>query len=267
MLPSAPAVIASLFLVLFLLERLYPLRKTKRSRLAKRILVNIVLSALALFVASWSVKPLAEYSMTWASGGQIGLLYQFELPLWLEAAIGFLLMDLSFYYWHRLNHSIPLLWRFHLAHHIDPELDCTTSFRFHFVEVAYSCVFRVAQILIIGVSPALYLAYEMIFQASTLLHHSNIRLPIIFERFLNLFIVTPRMHGIHHSQVKEHTNANYSVIFRWWDSMHKTLKLDVPQESIKIGIHGYNQIKDNHPVNVLRIPFLKQRAYWRKKDG
>src|SRR4029453_13648984 len=111
----------------------------------------------------------------------------------------------SFYYWHVANHKVALLWRFHNVHHMDPELDVSPGFRFPFGEVFLSTFFRVAQVGLLGISFASFAAYELVFQANTLFHHSNTRLPIRLERFLNAILVTPRMHGIHHSQVRRET--------------------------------------------------------------
>jgi len=109
--------------------------------------------------------------------------------------------------------------------------------------------------------------YELVFQAGTLFHHSNLRMPIRFERLLNRLVVTPRMHGIHHSQVQRETNSNFGVIFSWWDRLHRTLGLNIPQSKIEIGIAGYALPEDNKLWRTLVMPLLKQRDYWRKSDG
>jgi sterol desaturase/sphingolipid hydroxylase (fatty acid hydroxylase superfamily) len=150
---------------------------------------------------------------------------------------------------------------------VDPDLDVSTSFRFHFGEVLYSLGFRVVQVYLIGVSLFTYLVYELVFQCATMFHHSNVRLPITVERVLNNIVVTPRMHGIHHSIVRDETNSNYSVIFRWWDRMHGTLKLNVNQSDVVIGVPAYLRPEDNKFWNLLAQPFRKQREYWRLRDG
>lgn len=176
-------------------------------------------------------------------------------------------MDLSFYYWHLLNHRVPVLWRFHNVHHMDPDLDITTALRFHFGELALSAGFRVVQIVAIGVSPVTYAVYEVVFQANTLLHHSNVRLPIRLERPLNKLLVTPRMHGIHHSQVEREANSNYGVVFPWWDRLHRTLGLNVPQSALTIGVPAYSEPGDNRLWAAIVQPFRRQRDYWRRPDG
>jgi sterol desaturase/sphingolipid hydroxylase (fatty acid hydroxylase superfamily) len=80
-------------------------------------------------------------------------------------------------------------------------------------------------------------------------------------------LVTPRMHGIHHSQVRRETNSNYGVVFPWWDRLHRTLGLNIPQAKIQIGIPGYAGPEDNKFWRIFLMPFVKQRDYWRKGDG
>lgn len=252
--------------LLFLLERLVPLRAAK-ARLLGRLLVNLTFSALALAAATLLIGPAVEASFGTLAERRLGLLGLLRLPAPLAAVVGFLAMDLSFYYWHLLNHRVPFLWRFHNVHHLDPDLDVSTALRFHFGELAFSAGFRIVQILAIGVTPWLYAAYELVFQANTLFHHSNVRLPIRFERGLNRVLVTPRMHGIHHSQIQRETNSNYGVVFPWWDRLHRTLGLNVPQSAITIGVAGYSRPEDNRLWQALWIPFRRQRDYWRHPDG
>jgi len=121
--------------------------------------------------------------------------------------------------------------------------------------------------LLIGADPMTYAIYETVFNAETMFHHSNIRLPLKMERWLNKAIVTPRMHGIHHSAVGRETNSNYSVIFPWWDRLNRTLVLNVRQSSIRIGVPGYLEEQDNRFRNLLIMPFIKQKRYWCFADG
>jgi sterol desaturase/sphingolipid hydroxylase (fatty acid hydroxylase superfamily) len=225
------------------------------------------ISALAFFVAAVLVRPAALATLHWANAKTFGVIYLLPLPPLFAFALSFLLMDLGFYYWHIANHRIPFLWRFHNVHHIDPDLDVSTGFRFHFGEVTMSVAFRVVQVSLIGLSGWAFAAYELVFQANTLFHHSNLRLPIRFERLLNKVLVTPRMHGIHHSQVQRENNSNFGVVFPWWDRVHRTLGLNIAQAEIAIGIAGYSQPDDNQLQNALLMPFRKQRDYWRRADG
>jgi sterol desaturase/sphingolipid hydroxylase (fatty acid hydroxylase superfamily) len=263
---AGPKVAAGIFLLLLAVETLYPLRRRKRER-AGRYVVNFVLTAAAFAVGTFVVRRTALLLAYSGESSGFGLLRLFDMPFGARLVAGFLLMDLTFYYWHRANHEVGLLWRFHNVHHVDQDLDVTTSFRFHFVEVLYSTGFRAAQVWLLGVSPLTYAAYELVFTCETAFHHSNLRLPVGVERLINKVIVTPRMHGIHHSAVKDETNSNYSVVFRWWDALHGTLRLGVRQSDITIGVPAYQGLEDNRVLGLAALPFADQRDYWRFPNG
>lgn len=254
------------FALLFVAERMRPLRQTTQPR-GGRLVTNGLVVAMALGVAAVTVSPTITGLLRWTRHAEFGLLRLAGLPSPLALVAGILLLDLSFYWWHRLNHALPLLWRFHNVHHIDPGLDSTTAFRFHAVEIAYSTVFRAAQIALIGPSVSTVVLYELLFVSGTLFHHSNMRLPLGLERMLNFVLVTPRMHGVHHSTIRDETNSNYSVVFRWWDQVHGTLRLNVPQDDIRIGVAAYDRTDDNAPLSVLTLPFKQQRDYWHTTHG
>jgi hypothetical protein len=109
--------------------------------------------------------------------------------------------------------------------------------------------------------------YELVFQANSLFHHSNVRLPIRMERLLNLVAVTPRMHGVHHSQVRDETNSNYSVVFSCWDRLHRTLGLNIPQSDIVIAVPAYSDPRTTGSGMISLLPFRPQRDCWRPQDG
>ena len=181
--------------------------------------------------------------------------------------MGLVLMDLTFYWWHRANHRFFLLWRFHGVHHLDPDLDVTTATRFHFGEVLYSTGFRVLQVGLLGVDAFTYLLYEVAYQAANMFQHANLRLPLFLERVLNKILVTPRMHGIHHSVVSEEVGSNFSVVFRWWDALHHTLKLNIPQQDIVIGVAGYLSPEHNRFWPLVVLPLRFSKNYWLWPDG
>ena len=213
------------------------------------------------------VRPAVEASFARLVEPPFGLTHWIPLPAPAQGVLAFLRMDLSFYYWHVLNHRVPLFWRFHNVHHLDPDLDVSTALRFHFGELAFSAAFRIAQILVIGVSPWAYAAYEVVFQANTLFQHGTVRLPIRVERALDKLLVTPRMHGVHHSRVRRETNSNYGVVLPWWGRLHQTLGLDVPQADVTIGVPGTSKPEDNGLWNAVCHPFRRQRDYWSLPDG
>lgn len=259
-------VIGLAYVSFFLLERARPLRRPKQ-RLLPRLVVNIVISATAFATAAALVEPAAGAMLDFTAARSFGLIPLLGLTGVLHIVAAFLLLDLSFYYWHVANHRVALLWRFHNVHHIDPDLDVSTAFRFHFGEIGLSAGFRAAQVVLIGPSLTAYLIYEAVFQLGTLFHHSNVRMPLALERGLNLMLVTPRMHGIHHSDIREENLSNFGVVFPWWDRLHRTLRLNTPQARVTIGIPGYSGPGDNAVAHVLVMPFRPQRDYWQGSQG
>lgn len=260
------SVVAALYLTFFLMERFSPLRVATRS-LWSRLLVNVIVSALAFAAAAVTVRPAVAQVLGLSPEHEIGLLALFELPVAIEFGIAFLLFDWSFYWWHRANHRVPLLWRFHHVHHVDPDLDVTTAFRFHVGEIGFSAAFRVVQVVLIGPAAWMYFAYELVFQAGTLFHHSNMKLPVGVERVLNWVLVTPRMHGVHHSHYHDETDSNYSTVLSWWDRLHRSVRLNVQQREIEVGVPGYSLPGDNQVWTLLTMPFRRQRPYWQRPDG
>jgi sterol desaturase/sphingolipid hydroxylase (fatty acid hydroxylase superfamily) len=120
--------------------------------------------------------------------------------------------------------------------------------------------------MLFGITPMTLMIFFIAFEAAALFHHSNWRLPIKLERFLNLIIVTPRMHGIHHSIVQRETNSNWGTIFCWWDKFHGTLRRDIPQNALTIGVAAYREEQELTIGRLLALPFRKQRP-WRLPSG
>jgi sterol desaturase/sphingolipid hydroxylase (fatty acid hydroxylase superfamily) len=250
----------------FWLERRRPLRPRAQS-LQERLKTNAGMAGLAMLVMRAALLPAVLAMASWAELGGFGLAQMAPVPDLARGVLAFLLMDYTTYFWHRLNHVVPFLWRFHRVHHTDLDLDVSTAFRFHFGEMLLSVGARSLQITIIGVGPMIALAWEAAELAATEFHHSNIRLPIRLERALNRVLVTPRMHGIHHSIVEGETNSNWSVVFSWWDRAHRTGRLNVPQGSITIGVPAYRDAAELRLASLLKMPFAVQRPTWTLPSG
>ncbi len=225
------------------------------------------MAGLAALVMRGAVLPAVLVVAGWIERHEVGLAPMTPVPDVARAALAFVLMDYTTYLWHRLNHVVPFLWRFHRVHHTDLALDVSTAFRFHVGELSLSVGARALQITLIGVGPTVALVWETVELAATAFHHSNLRLPIGVERALNRVLVTPRMHGIHHSIVEAETNSNWSVLFSWWDRVHRTVRLNVPQEAIAIGLPAYRDPTELRFVRLLAMPFAPARAAWMLPSG
>ncbi|MCI0748811.1 MAG: sterol desaturase family protein [Verrucomicrobia subdivision 3 bacterium] len=172
----------------------------------------------------------------WAEDHQVGLLHWARLPAWAHLAGVFVLVDLWMYVWHRLNHRVPFLWRFHRVHHSDPKVDVTTANRFHLGEIVLSCMLRVPVIALVGVRLWELALYEAAMFAVVQLHHANISLPARLDRWLRMIIVTPFMHKVHHSNWQPETDSNYSSLFSFWDRVFRTFRLRKDPHSLCFGL-------------------------------
>ena len=263
---KAVPVLMAAGLLLFVAETRRQLRKRTRPR-GERMVTNTLVSLPSFSLLQLLLLPVMVKMAEESRRKKFGLTYRFSAPITLKTAIAFLLLDYSNYGWHVLMHRVPFLWRFHLVHHSDQDLDLTTAFRFHFGELIASVFSRGAAVFLIGPSPLLLLVYEGIFEGATQFHHSNWKLPFRLEKALNKVVVTPRMHGIHHSVVKQETDSNYSVIFSFWDRLHQTIRLNVPQDLVVIGVPSYSNPAELTAGYLLKMPFTKIRPWHAPTDA
>ena len=200
-------------------------------------------------------RPVTQRLTQLVERKQWGLVKRLRLPVWLEVILSVVLLDYTLYVWHVLTHKVPWLWRFHQVHHVDLDLSTTTALCFHFAELILSVPWRAAQVVAIGASSLALSVWQTTTLLAILFHHSNVHLPLKVERWLCRFIVTPRMHGIHHSMVREETDTNWSTILAFPDYLHQTLKLNVPQQAITIGVPAYRQPRELTLWHIITMPF------------
>jgi sterol desaturase/sphingolipid hydroxylase (fatty acid hydroxylase superfamily) len=246
-------------------ERRRPLRRAVEPRTPHDLRNLAVLAASALtlrLLEKPAVEPLAEL----VERRRWGLLKLARLPAPVETALALLLLDYTLYVWHVLTHRLRWLWRFHLVHHVDLDLTASTALRFHFAEMALSVPWRAAQVALLGVSPRALSIWQTGLLLSILFHHSNLHLPPALERRLVRLVVTPRMHGVHHSAKPEEAGSNWSSGLTAWDWLHGTLKLDAPQEAIVIGVPAYREPRDVTLGRLLAMPFGAQPPTWQWPD-
>jgi sterol desaturase/sphingolipid hydroxylase (fatty acid hydroxylase superfamily) len=239
---------------LFVVERLRPLRR-RREPGAARVGRNAAIGLLAGATTALWEMPIVAPVQQLAERRRLGLLRTLPLPRTLRRVLGFLLLDYTLYLWHWLNHRSAFLWRFHAVHHVDLDLDSTTGVRFHFGELTLAAGFRAAQILLIGVDRGTLRLWQQMLVLSVSFHHSNLELPVELEQRLARVLVTPRMHGVHHSIRPDETDANYSSLLSWWDRLHRSLRIDVLQAGITIGVRGFNTPDDVTLAKSLALPF------------
>jgi sterol desaturase/sphingolipid hydroxylase (fatty acid hydroxylase superfamily) len=248
-------VVGAVFGAVFLLERRRPLRQRVDRRVAVRASRNAVLGGSALIVSAGVEWLVVRHVGRWAQRHRVGLLRAAPLSPAFARLVGFLLLDYSIYVWHLLNHRVPWLWRFHLVHHADRDLDASTGLRFHFGELALTSLLRAVQVVVIGADPRTIQLWQRLLTASVLFHHGNLRLPLAAERVMARVLVTPRMHGIHHSEVRQEADSNYASLLSVWDRLHGTLRLNVAQDAIVIGVPGLDRPEQLTLGRMLLLPF------------
>jgi sterol desaturase/sphingolipid hydroxylase (fatty acid hydroxylase superfamily) len=243
-------------------ENRRPLRQPTQSK-SRRDLRNVAVAMMSAAAIRLTEKPVASALTGLVHRKNWGVVKWMRLPAWLEVAAAAVLLDYTLYIWHVLTHKVDFLWRFHEVHHADLDLDATTALRFHFVEMVLSVPWRAAQILVIGASPLSLSVWQTATLVEIMFHHSNVELPLELERWLSRLIVTPRMHGIHHSIVREETDSNWSTILSFPDYLHRTLRLNVPQRAITIGVPAYRDPEELELGEILVMPFGHRRETWR----
>ncbi|OUJ73215.1 sterol desaturase family protein [Hymenobacter crusticola] len=259
----ATPVLAVVAVAVFVGEVVRPLRRRTRPR-GKRWPVNVGLAAPSLVGMRLTLLP-AMVGLTQLAARQRWGLHRLRLPEPVRLLAELLVLDYVAYSWHRLLHA-PFLWRFHRVHHIDLDMDLSTGWRFHAGEMLASIPYRGGVTALVGVRPGTLLAYEVVFEACTAFHHSNWRLPITLERRLTHFFVTPRVHGIHHSVVHRETQSNFGVVLTLWDRLHRTWRVNVPQQELTIGVPAHPDPAEDTVSHLLRLPLEPLRP-WARPNG
>jgi sterol desaturase/sphingolipid hydroxylase (fatty acid hydroxylase superfamily) len=242
------AVVAAWFALLFVAERWRPAVVPHLAEPPWRRLVrNAVLWGVNALLSPLVVVPVSAYAAAHALPWR---------PLWWGGPGGLvadlLLLDFLIYWWHRANHVVPLLWRFHAVHHYDRFLDTTSAVRFHFGEVLLSAAARAAVIVLLAIPLSSVLAFEALVLIAALFHHSNLRLPAALERALSRLVVTPSIHWVHHHRVRADTDSNYSAILSVWDPLFASRSPHRRMPDMAIGVEA----REERPLpGLLVAPF------------
>lgn len=203
----------------------------------RRWLGNLALGGLASLLLAF--LPLASMAVAaqWAAVHHFGLMNQLALPPWLAGTLAFVALDLAIYLQHRTLHTVPLLWRLHRVHHLDPMLDVSSGLRFHPFEAVASALFKVGVVAILGTPPLATLVYAVALNLSSLITHANIRLPAALDGALRRLLITPSLHRIHHSDMPGEVQCNYGTLLNVWDRLFGSwLAVSAAGESIRIGL-------------------------------
>lgn len=254
------SVFLGMFALMALAEAWHPARQAALSRKVRwqGNLAMLVLGALAARI----VLPATLVGVAWwARDNSLGLFNLLSAHPVIAIAVSMLLLDLAIYWQHRLFHTVPLLWRLHHVHHADSLVDSTTGLRFHPLEIVISLFIKGSVIIALGAPAIAVIAFEVALNAFSIFNHANIRLPQKLDDRLGYFIITQRLHRIHHSQHKRETNSNYGFSLTWWDRLFGsfTPRAAQPDETLDIGQRDVPASKANAGViALLSMPFKRR---------
>ncbi|MEQ8860978.1 MAG: sterol desaturase family protein [Pseudomonadales bacterium] len=221
--------------LLLVVERILPFRRLPGD--AARLRTNAALTLLA--VLSLGIVPVSFIGAAmWADARGVGLLNLAALPPGVVIVATLLLRGGLSTLTHWLNHRVPLLWRLHRVHHLDTELDVSSTVRFHPLEMPVNALIGVPLVVALGLSPWVLVIYEFLDVAVTLFSHSNLQVPAKLDRWLRYVLVTPNLHRVHHSSFRPETDSNYGAVFPIWDVVFGTFRSETrePQEAMELGL-------------------------------
>jgi sterol desaturase/sphingolipid hydroxylase (fatty acid hydroxylase superfamily) len=216
----------------------------------KNLVLGLVNSVISVVILVSLLGPV----LAWTSSHGLGVLRLLSWPAWGETILAFVLLDLWIYIWHRANHSIPFLWRFHRMHHSETSLDATSGLRFHPGEIILSGLARLVVVPALGIGLPQLVLYETVLFFAVLFHHSNVSLPRWLDHGLLVVVVTPAMHRTHHSRWRPETDSNYGSVFSHWDRLLRSFRLRQDAREIRIGLSEFDEQKWQGIVGMLRTP-------------
>ncbi len=233
-------------------------RRTLTTSKSARWFANIgivVINAVALRI----VFPVAAVGIAIvASERGWGLFNNIPIPYWLAVVLSVAFLDFVIYVQHVMFHAIPSLWRLHMMHHADMDIDLTTGSRFHPIEILLSMLIKMAMVTVIGAPAVGVILFEILLNGTAMFNHGNIFLPLGLDKVLRLFVVTPDMHRVHHSVLPFETNSNFGFNVPWWDRMMGTYRSQ-PRKGHEGMTIGLNQFRDPARLTLPRIlamPFV-----------
>lgn len=245
------------FLVFWCWESLAPfIARPSRIRHAARNLTIAGINAFVIVVVfAGATVAVSELS----AANSIGLLHRLAVAEPFRIIAAFLALDAFTYWWHRANHRIPLLWRFHRMHHSDPSMDVSTATRFHLGEIAISSTMRLPLIALVGISIQGILLYDFLLLLATQFHHANVGLPSKLDQAMRYAIVSPNMHKVHHSSERVETDSNYSSVLSVWDRLFRTYRERDDYRGIHYGLAGFKEERTQTVTGLLLTPFENPR--------
>jgi sterol desaturase/sphingolipid hydroxylase (fatty acid hydroxylase superfamily) len=197
---------------------------------------------------------------------RFGLFNQVRVPNLFGIIFTIIFLDWMLYYFHRVYHAVPWLWKIHRVHHTDLEVDVTTGLRFHPLEILLTTFAEVMVIYLLGAPVYGVFLFQIWIGVSNLFNHSNIQIPAVFEKVIRWFIITPDMHRVHHSANPPETNSNFGFNFSGWDRLFRTYHEPLKAEKEKLGLNLFEDVRYFQFKSLLIQPFLDEKGNFKFKN-
>ena len=246
-----------ILLIMFFWERFAPRRLLTKSKITRwvsnlgLVLIDSIMVRLVFPTALAGIALIAQ-QRGW------GLFNQFELLYLLKIIFSILILDFVIYLQHVMFHVIPLLWRLHMVHHTDMDIDVTTGVRFHPIEIILSMGIKMIVVILIGAPPLAVLIFEIVLNGTSMFNHGNVRYSQNMDAILRLLVVTPEMHRVHHSTIRWESNSNLGFNFPWWDRLFGTYRPQPAKGHLEMTI-GLDQYKEPQKLTLpwlIILPFI-----------
>ncbi len=248
------------YIIIFLIALFYSLERLLGTpfKFDRRLnhFFNNFLFLIVFYFANLAFAVFQVGIITWSSINQVGLFYWIEIPLWLKVIIGVMCLDLSSYWFHRLAHTSPLLWRLHRVHHSDTTMNTSTFFRGHPLEVLVFGTSSIVACIIFGIDLQILGVYLIVQLPFLVAQHANIQLPDWMDKVFGSVFITPNIHKVHHNQNQYYTDSNFADIFVFWDKLFRTYKY-LPVKDIRYGLKEFDTDKKQTFWYLIISPFIK----------
>lgn len=246
------------FSAVVLWETAFPRRQVTREAVA-RWGHNVVLSLINQVVVYWVSVVSAIAVAWWVTGQGLGLFTRFDIQFVTALILTTLTFELLTYVMHRLLHEVPWLWRIHRVHHSDTEVDFSTTYRSHPLEVLIVAAATIPVVALLGPPVAVLIIYQVMRVIVNIFAHGNVYLPEWVDRWLRYLIVTPDFHRCHHSSDQRFTNSNYGAFLPLFDYLFRsaTHKPFNEQPDMRLGLEHFRRPRDSGIDRLLLMPFIR----------
>lgn len=251
------AILVGGLLLFWIIEGAIPLFQLQYKRTKLRHAgVNFVFTVIHLIIHTFLAILIIKLS-DWCAATEFGLVYWTNANVLVTILIGVLALDFSSWLVHLVMHKVPLLWRFHLVHHSDTNVDVTTGLRHHPGDSLLRGMFFLLLIFISGAPMYSVMIYQTLVVLATAFTHANISLPSKLDKALSWFLISPNMHKVHHHWKQPYTDTNYGAVFSIWDRLLGTFS-SLDTKDIKYGLDRYYPAdKDENVMKLMVKPFKK----------